>query len=298
MAFLKRWMTLSLVAAMLGCSGGVSREIQDIFFAMSGRIPDVPGEVAQLSGSPLLEEITAKGPYPGFDTSVYPGDGNMRAWLEHAGYHWVGFYLPAPCHKDASWQGKRSTLESMGWGLAVVYVGQQTWGRTPRAGARVPTGTSCSTNLLSEDRGRVDADDAIARTAAEGFPPGPAIFLDLERMERVPNAMRDYYVAWTERVLDDGRYRPAFYAHTHNAQRVYDDVRALLDSRGNDSEPPFWIAGGQNFERDRSPTEVGPEFAAVWQGKLDKWERHAAVRLPIDLNVAMVPSPSSAQFAD
>ena len=135
-----------------------------------------------------------EGPYLGFDTSIYPGDDNMRTWLEHAGYHWVGFYLPAPCHKDASWQGKRSTLESMGWGLAVLYVGQQTWGRTRSGGNH---------HLLDESRerrrGRVDADDAIARTAVEGFPPGTAIFLDIERMEQVPNAMRDYYVAFRRR---------------------------------------------------------------------------------------------------
>ena len=95
----------------------------------SRSVPDVPGAVAELSGSALLEEVTDRGPYPGFDTNLYPGDDAMRAWRDHAGYHWVGYYLLAPCHKDGSWQGKRDMLESMGWGVAVVYVGQQTWGR-------------------------------------------------------------------------------------------------------------------------------------------------------------------------
>jgi len=261
-------------------------------------LPAVPGAIAEASGSLRLAEVTEKGPYPGFDTSLYPGDGTMAAWREHAGYHWVGFYLPAPCHKDASWSGKRDTLEAMGWGLAVVYVGQQTWGRKPRPGARVPRGTTCSTNLVSGARGRLDADDAIARTAAEGFPPGTAIFLDTEHMPVVPNAMRDYYVAWTDRILDDSRYRPAYYAHTRNAEQIYADVRVLLDRRGIASDPPFWIAGGKDFARDRIPADVGHEFAAVWQGVLDTWEHHAEVRLPIDVNIAAVPSPSSAEFAD
>lgn len=298
MPFMKPWMTLSFITAILGCAGGTPAEVEDALFAVSSAVPDVPGAVAEISGSVLLEEVTEKGPYPGFDTNLYPGDDAMRAWRDHAGYHWVGYYLPAPCHKDGSWQGKRETLASMGWGLAVVYVGQQTWGRTPNPRARVASTTTCSANLVSAARGRVDADDAIARTLAEGFPTGTAIFLDIEHMTRVPNAMRDYYVAWTERVLEDGRFRPAYYAHTHNAELIYDDVRAVFDRRGIDSEPPFWIAGGSDFERDRHPIDVGHSFAAVWQGVLDTWEHHGEVRLPIDVNVAAVPSPSSAEFAD
>jgi len=186
----------------------------------------------------------------------------------------------------------------MGWGLAVVYVGQQTWGKKVRAGAKPPRAGTCAADLVSARQGHVDAQDAIARTAAEGFPAGTAIFLDIEHMGVVPNAMRDYYVAWTEAVLDDGQYRPAFYAHTANAQTIYTDIRALFDSRRVPADPPFWIAGGSNFGRDRAPQDVGHVFADVWQGVLDTWEKHNEVRLPIDVNVAAVPSPSAPEFAD
>jgi hypothetical protein len=257
----------------------------------------VPHAVADLSGSSILQQVTDKGPYLGFDTSEYPGDAAMQAWRAHAGYDWVGYYLQAPCHKDASWSGKRDTLEAMGWGLAVVYAGQQTWEKAPRSRKRSSAVKTCAASLVTADRGRLDADDAIARTAAEGFPPGTAIFLDLEHMNAVPNAMRDYYAAWTERLLEDGRYRPAYYAHTANAQTIYADVRLVLDRHGVRSDPPFWIAGGSNFGRDRSPQDVGHEFADVWQGVLDTWEKHNAVRLPIDVNVAAVPSPSAAAYA-
>ena len=35
-------------------------------------------------------------------------------------YTWVGYYLPSPCHADASWTGERDTLITMGWGLAAA----------------------------------------------------------------------------------------------------------------------------------------------------------------------------------
>jgi len=287
-----------ILAAALACSKGVPAAFEETLATLSASVPDVPHAVADVSGSPMLQEITDKGPYLGFDTSEYPGDAAMQSWREHAGYDWVGYYLPAPCHRDASWTGKRDTLEAMGWGMAVVYVGQQTWGKRARTRSRKSRGATCAATLVNAERGRIDADDAIARTAAEGFPTGTAIFLDIEHMNSVPGAMRAYYVAWTERVLEDGRYRPAYYAHNANAQAIYADVRALLDRRGIETDPPFWIAGGSNFGRDRDPQEVGHAFADVWQGVLDTWEKHDEVRLPIDVNVAAVPSPSSAQFAD
>jgi hypothetical protein len=61
---------------------------------------------------------------------------------------------------------------------------------------------------------------------------------------------------------------------------------------GVDADPPFWVAGGRNFGRDASPAEVGHTFAHAWQGVLDVVERRNGFKLPIDVNVAAVPSPS------
>jgi hypothetical protein len=273
------------------------------------------------------------GRHLGFDTSKYPGDEAMQAWRDDGSYEWVGYYLPsAPCHRDTSWSGKRQTLSQMGWGLAVVYVGQQTWGRTPGAAQlvtkyvkhrvkhvkrshgrnvvtyttkRVPVkvlvqpraepGSSCSTQFVAGARGRVDADDAIARTQAEGFPRGTVIFLDVEHMSNVPRAMRDYYTEWTARVLADGRYVPGFYAHTANAAMIYDDVKRVYDSLNIGKEPPFWVAGNTaEFAPGKAPTDVGHDFAAVWQGVLDQVEERNGHKMPIDVNVAATPSPSTA----
>jgi hypothetical protein len=226
----------------------------------------------------------------GFDTSIYPGDATMRTWKEHAPYAWVGFYLPAPCHKDASWSGKRQTLADMGWGIALVYVGQQVWERPVKP--RSKSATTCATSLVSAQRGVSEAIDAVAKTASEGFPTGTAIFLDIERMERMPQKMRDYYRAWVSRVLLDGRYRPGIYAHKHNAEQIYADVRAAYDAAGVADEPPFWVASGRGFNEGKAPSEVGHQFANVWQGRLDITQRWNDVQLPIDVNVSDTPSPS------
>jgi hypothetical protein len=288
---------------------------------------------AEIASAADAVEAATTGRHLGFDTSKYPGDDAMQAWRDDGDYEWVGYYLPsAPCHRDTSWAGKRETLSKMGWGVAVVYVGQQTWGRTPgkpqivtkyvkrrikhvakRHGRtvvsyttkRVPVkvlvqpraepNSSCSTQFVDAGHGRSDADDAIARTEAEGFPPGTVIFLDIEHMNTVPRAMRDYYRQWTARVLADGRYRPGFYAHTANAALVYDDVKSVYDSLNVHDQPPFWVAGNTaEFAPGKAPTDVGHAFAAVWQGVLDQVEERNGHKFPIDVNVAATPSPSSA----
>ena len=282
----------------------------------------------------IADDLSDAGPHLGFDTFAYPGDDAMKAWLTaDKPYSWVGYYLPAPCHNDDSWEGKRGTLANMGWGMAVIYVGQQTWGRTPgqkiavtryvakrvrttaklKSGKRIvryvnkrvpvrvlvapraSQGASCSSQLVSASRGAADAKDAIDKTATEGFASGTVIFLDIERMESVPRAMRDYYRAWTEQVLADGRFRPGYYAHTYNADLIYRDVKQVFAAAGISSDPPFWIAKARGFAPDKDPTDVGHSFAQVWQGVLDVVETHNGVRLPIDVNVAMLPSPSEFQ---
>lgn len=241
----------------------------------------------------------AGGRHLGFDTSNYPGDAALRRWKETAPYEWVGFYLPAPCHRDASWSGKRETIADLGFGMAVVYVGQQTWGRTPQpassaARRALAAGKRCDANFVTAPRGADEGRDAVTRTAAEGFPRGTIVFLDIERMERMPTAMRDYYRAWTREVLADGRFIPGVYVHAHNAPTVHDDLVAEFAAAGRAIEPPVWVASGKGFSPERSaPHEVGHWFADVWQGVLDKVESHGGVRIPIDVNVAAVPSPSA-----
>ena len=317
-------LTMTLAGGViLGASGSHGASLPEVANPLALATAEIAAAVEAVGAG-------ATGRHLGFDTSKYPGDDAMQAWKEDGSYEWVGYYLPAPCHRDASWSGKRQSLAENGWGLAVVYVGQQTWGKTPgkaevvtkyvkrrvkqvkkRRGKSVVTyvtkrvpvkllvkpraepGSSCSAQFVSGPRGRVEADDAIARTEAEGFPHGTVIFLDIEHMPTVPTAMRQYYQQWTAQVLADGRYRPGFYAHTRNAALVYNDVKGVYDAHGATDEPFFWVAGNSaEFAPGMAPTGVGHSFAAVWQGILDKVEERNGHKFPIDVNVAATPSPS------
>lgn len=247
----------------------------------------------------VLGSAGAPGRHLGFDTFTFPGETALRRWKESgAPYEWVGYYLPAPCHRDTSWSGRRETVERLGFGTAVIYVGQQTWGRTPRpanaAALRAArAGRACNADFVHGGRGAVEGNDAVARTAAEGFPRGTVVFLDLERMERMPELMRAYYRAWARRLLADGRYRPGVYVHAHNAAVVHGDLVAEYAAAGVASAPPVWVASGRGFTTDKAPTDVGHAFAGVWQGVLDVVVDHGGVRLPIDVNVAAVRDPSA-----
>jgi hypothetical protein len=262
--------------------------------------------VAQIAADVTDQEApmataAAHGKNLGFDTSVYPGTRTMGTWKSTPGapYHWVGYYLPSPCHKDASWLGKRDTLTRMGWGLAVVYVGQQTWGKTPRpltAGQRaalLTLGKSCNADLVAPDRGAIDGADAVARTAREGFAAQSTVFLDIERTERMPDAMRAYYRAWANALLTDGRYRPGVYVHAHNAAVVYADLKAAYVRAGLTDEPRVWVASGRGFDTGKAPQDVGFAFAGVWQGILDVGRAVANLTLPVDINVSKWRSPSA-----
>ena len=316
---------LFLGAAALSCGdGGFSR----------AHVATFTGEVAEAAAAItgqqalLAREVRQEG-HMGFDTGVYPGDAALRAWRDSgAPYEWAGYYLPSPCHPDQSWSGKRETLTSLGYGVAVLYVGQQTWGRAPGEPHKVPVtvtkkvrervgkgskrhwvtryvkrtvmrtapgpqpGETCNADFVTAKRGMRDGVDAAFRTALEGFPVGTTVFLDIERMDRLPKAMRDYYSAWVRTMLQDGRYRPGIYVHTDNANTVYRDVKREFVAAGHSEEPPFWIAKSEGFDGRKLPSEMGHAFAVVWQGVLDTEQEWAGHRIPIDVNVARMPSPS------
>lgn len=260
-----------------------------------------PGAAPGAAG-PVIAPVAARG-FPGFDMARYPGDDAMQSWRTASPYRWVGYYLPAPCHRDASWAGKRAALEAMGWGTAMLYVGQQAWEGVPDPEPGDSTAVNrpiiCSRTLLSDSTGRRDADDAIGRATADGFAAGSVIFLDIEPVTTVPEALRTYYRAWTRRVVEDGRFRPGLYAHRRNATEILKDMRAVsVDAgasvAGKTTDFPLWLASpSSDFSLVQSPLESGVEAASIWQGRLTFDEAWAGVTLRIDANVADTPSPSA-----
>jgi len=192
----------------------------------------------------------------------------------------------------------------MGWGTAVIYVGQQAWEGTADAapadsGRAVATPIVCSRTLLTAAQGRAEADSAIARAAADGFPRGSVIYLDVEPMSAIPPAMRDYYRAWAGRVLAEGRYRPGVYVHHRNAAAILADMRQVYRDAGammgsGSSGIPLWVARQDpGFSVLRAPGESSVEGTRVWQGRINVDESWNGVTLRIDANVADVASPSA-----
>lgn len=240
-------------------------------------------------------------PHLGFDTRVYPGTATLRAWQQAgAPYSWIGYYLPSPCHRETSWRGTRDSLRALGLGTAVLYVGQQTWGRTPSPGSRAEAlartrGEQCNAHFVSAAQGARDGDDAARQARAEGFPAATIVFLDIERMDVLAPAMRQYYAAWTRAVLADGRYRPGAYVHAVNAPTIAADLSAVYAQQGVPGLPPLWVARGRGFSPTSSwPVQLGQAGASIWQGRLDVSDAYAGVRLPLDVNVADSRSPSDA----
>lgn len=319
---LARLIVLAAVAIAMSLSLGAMRLVRAPVRVAAATLDAAP-PVVDSGTAPLTPDDFARTPqmavHVGFDTHDYPGDRAMDAWKRSGLYEWVGYYLPAPCHADESWSGKRAKLVNNGWGLAVIYVGQQTWGRsygrakrvlvvkTKKNGHRTRTydikrlaeipiatndGSHCGVQFVNAAQGKIDARDAIAEARHDGFPNGTIIFLDVEFMNSVPQRMRDYYRAWTRQVLADGRFKPGMYVHTSNASTIYDDVTDEFERAGDWRDPSFWISGTGGFSEYRVPTDVGHEFATAWQGLLDVVREHNGVRLPVDISVAAVSSPS------
>lgn len=230
--------------------------------------------------------------HPGFDVGKYPGEAVLKRWKENAPYEWVGYYLPAPCHRDASWSGKREGLEKLGWGVAVLYVGQQAFAGAPTLNAQGKPVSQCSSAHLSAEQGRADAQDAVRKARAEGFAQGSVVFIDVQPTRRIPGALVDYYRAWTTEMLRDGYYLPGTYADRDNSAALYGMAQAMYRQAGRADSPPFWVSGGAGFSLNRHPSAAG-HFADVWQGRRNHERTWGGVTLKVDENTAAQRSPSA-----
>ena len=272
---------------------------------------------------PAATPTTALRGVPGFDTRVYPGDSVLKAWRSASPYRWVGYYLPAPCHTDSTWLGRRAALAAMGWGTAIVFTGEQDWGAAarvtgPAARAAASAGTSpapppsavavspptaaatsgaaahCTSANLTAEHGAADAALADSLAAAEGFPAASTIFLDVERVDSVSTPLATYVRAWIGALLERGRYRAGVYAHARNADSLHALQQAEYARHSTAGAPRFWVSGGAGtFELAAAPAESALPFATIWQGAADVRQSWAGVTLRIDVNVAERASPSA-----
>ena len=226
--------------------------------------------------------------HPGFDTRIYPGDAVMRTWKQASPYEWVGYYLPSPCQTGTTWVGRRESLHAMGWGTAVIFIGEQDWRGLSRDSVAPEAGAQCTTSNLNAGRGAADAARAVTSAKADGFAQGTIIYLDVERVEKISPELKAYVSAWIQGVATDGQYAPGIYAHDNN-------VAALRAIAGQATKKPvtFWVAKASGFDIMRTPAASGFAWAAVWQGLFNIRETWGDSPLTIDVNLATSPNPSS-----
>jgi Rv2525c-like, glycoside hydrolase-like domain len=223
----------------------------------------------------------------GFDCGSYPGDTAIRKWAANSPYSFVGFYFDAPCHTTATfktWSGRFPVIKDAGLGLAIVYVGFQQDG--------------CGRAKLSRDNGLAHGQDAVTKFAAEGFPDGAIVFLDVEHYNGALSAPMEAYIrGWLSAVLDSGTVTPGIYCPASKSKPIHLAAEKEYAAHGlPGGAPAFWIVKVDPlFDRTSSkPTDSGVSFAALWQGKLDTTETHGGISINVDQNVADSSDPSGA----
>ena len=146
---------------------------------------------------------------------------------------------------------------------------------------------------MTTEQGSIDGIDAVSKTAAEGFPLGSVIYLDIEHMDAIPASMDAYYRAWVQQVLADGRFRPGIYVHKANAAAIYDGVRRAYADMNASGSAIFWVTSSSGFSLDKSPQQVGFPWTSIWQGMLEVNQTWNGATLNIDVDIAVMTSPSS-----
>jgi hypothetical protein len=247
--------------------------------------------------------------YLGFDRNIYPGDDALpvlRKTFAFAGY-WLG---PPPGEKINTWRGKRTLLQSQGFGFAALYRARQA--------------NEVKKDIQAKEKGTLDARNAVASAKAEGFAARTIIFLDIEDGGRLSPSFHTYLRAWADE-LNRGGYRPGVYCSGIPVDEGHgvtiltaDDIRHHIGERElvywvfNDVCPP---SPGCGAPKNPPPASAaGVPYAAIWQFVRTPREKENTARCAatynadgncyapgdtahawfLDVNSATTPDPSSA----
>jgi hypothetical protein len=218
--------------------------------------------------------------FAGFDSSTYPGDAQMKWLREKTNLVWCGYYFGrTPSHKDTSWMGNRSVLQGLNWGIAPLYVGQQTTG----PGSHHTDGA----------HGTTDGKDAAQFMSNEGFTPGWVVYLDLENGSPFPQLQQEYVKNWCGAVQQAGFTSGVYCSHTFAAQVAALVPGALIWAFKVPTTIKHKVPGPHY--PDPSPAGSGYPGAFVWQ-----LDQHCLIDAPgapggeleVDLDSASTPNPS------
>lgn len=205
-------------------------------------------------GFGFTHDVSAQ--YLGVDRNDYPGDANLPILRQTFSY--IGYWLSNPPGETSnSWEGKRKTVESAGFGFLVLFNG--------------PPDAQLQYNAAV--LGRTDGQAAIAAARREGFPAHTITFLDLEEGGRMSPRQKAYIYAWVDAVNASG-FRAGVYCSgipVRDDENIVtaDDIRATARGRDitywvvQDSCPP---SPGCSFPKQpASPAMSGVSYAEVWQ---------------------------------
>lgn len=216
-------------------------------------------------------------PHAGFDRSAFPGTAKMATLKSTTNLKWCGFYLaPSPSHPNTGWMSTRATLVSQGWGIAPLYVGQQT--------------TGPGSHTVTKAQGKIDGRNAVQLLQSAGFPPGTFVFLDLENGTPFPANQKNYVAAWAEAIENDGTFKPGVYC----SHLLANDVSTLVPSAR------LWVfkvpttaqhpVPGTTFPAP-APSGSGFPGAHIWQRDQNAQITVSGSGMVVDLNSALTADP-------
>jgi len=229
-----------------------------VFFACGG----LALQAGRVSENPQEEKPApaSSRAYLGFDRNNYPGDASLP--LLRKTFSFSGYWLNMPPGEAVNtWQGKRATVASNGFGFLVLFNGR------------------LDRQLKSVSKARMlgarDSNAAAEAAKKEGFPPGTVIFLDQEEGGRMLPEQRAYVYAWIDGINASG-FRGGVYCSGMPAQEdagvtivTANDLRDNAGGRDisffvyNDACPP---STGCVFPGNPPPpARSGVSFATIWQ---------------------------------
>lgn len=215
--------------------------------------------------------------HAGFDCSGFPGVSTM-AWLKkNTNLEWCGFYLgPAPSHRAVDWMEQRATLMGLGWGLAPIFVGQQTVGP--------------GSHSVDASHGAMEADVAAELMHEAGFAQGAVVFLDLENGGPMPVSESGYVKAWVEGVAKGGFTPGVYVSHVLvGAVRAVAPAARIWTFR----VPTVATTIFKGIEFPAPAPDQGAEGASLWQYRQNVQIQSPALRILVDLDSADSKNPSA-----
>jgi hypothetical protein len=172
-----------------------------------------------------------------FDTCAAPSSTTMQHWLASP-YRTLGIYIGGSMRAcgdgnlSPSWV---STVKSMGWGLAPIYVG-------PQAPCVNQGGLSTFTASNAAAQGKSDADDAANRAYNFGLGSGTPIYYDMEAYNTTASgcssAVMAFISAWSKELAARG-YSSGAYGSTSS---LMTDMSKAMGTSGFVAPKNIWFA--------------------------------------------------------